>query len=318
MREIKKLSLAGIAVVLLLSVVLSSPVRAQSADVLYFEETGHSITGEFLKYYQSVENAMLLFGFPITEEFIDEITGQKTQYFQHMRLDITVDNKGTTVQIAPLGQMLYDKNAPATPLNTTNAACRTSPNTGKQVCYDFLRFYETYKGAKYLGDPISNLIEQDERIVQYFENARLEWRPELPAGQKIGVSNLGQIYYDRHVSSDGLDTTGRNIIVSSIPEIKVNTFVSKALISANESQKIFVVVQDNNLKPIEGAMITINVHKPGEMGKGYRAPETDENGISVFQFNVGDLPVKQLVNVDVKIEYSGTSTQSESWFRVWW
>ena len=245
----------GIIAVLILSIMLVSPVKAQTTDVLYFEETGHSITGAILEYYQSVEDGMLLFGFPITEEFIDENDGQKTQYFQHVRLDITEDANGSSVQIAPLGTLLYNENTPVTPLITTNTACRTSPNTGKQVCYDFLRFYEAHNGAKYLGDPISNLVEQDGRIVQYFENARLEWRPELPAGQKIGVSNLGQIYYDQRVGSDGLDTTGRNIIVSSIPEVKVNTFVSKALIPANSYQKIFVIVQDKNLKPIQGAMI---------------------------------------------------------------
>jgi len=318
MREIKKLTLIGITLVLTLSVALSSPVKAQSTDVLYFEETGHSITGVILEYYQSVEDAMLLFGFPITEEFTDENDGQRTQYFQHMRLDITSGKDGPSVKIAPLGKLLYDENAAATPLNTMNTACRTSAATGKQVCYDFLRFYEAHNGAKYLGDPISNLIEQNGRIVQYFENARLEWRPELPAGQKIGVSNLGQIYYNLRVGSNGLDTTGRNIILSSIPEVKANTFVSKALIPANSSQQVFVVVRDKNLKPVQGAMITINIHKPGELGDAYRAPVTDENGISIFEFNVGNLPVKQVVNVDVKVDYSGTSTQSESWFRIWW
>jgi len=318
MREIKKLTLIGITLVLALSVVLSSPVKAQSTDVLYFEETGHSITGVILEYYQSVEDAMLLFGFPITEEFTDENDGQRTQYFQHMRLDITSGKDGPSVKIAPLGKLLYDENAAATPLNTMNTACRTSAATGKQVCYDFLRFYEAHNGAKYLGDPISNLIEQNGRIVQYFENARLEWRPELPAGQKIGVSNLGQIYYNQRVGSNGLETTGRNIILSAIPEVKANTFVSKALIPANSSQQVFVVVRDKNLKPVQGAMITINIHKPGELGDAYRAPATDENGISVFEFNVGDFPVKQVVNVDVKVDYSGTSTLSESWFRIWW
>ena len=318
MRVIKKLYITGTIFVLILSIILVSPVKAQTTDTLYFEETGHSITGVILEYYQTVEDAMLLFGFPITEEFTDENTGQRTQYFQHVRLDITESTSGPTVQIAPLGTLLYDENAPATPLNTVNTACRISQNTGKQICYDFLRFYEAHHGAKYLGEPISNLIEQDRRIVQYFENGRLEWRPELPAGQKIGVSNLGQIYYNQEIGPDGQNATGQNIIVSSIPEVKVSTFVSKALIAANSSQKIFVIVQDKNLQPVQGAMINIIIHKPGELGEGYRAPATDKNGISVFEFNVGDLPIKQVMNVDVDVDYSGVRTESESWFRVWW
>jgi len=318
MREIKRIWIGILFLLTLTVVALPGSVRAQSPDVLYFEETGHSITGIILDYYQSVEDAMLLFGFPITEEFVDENDGQRTQYFQHMRLDIVTGESGNSIQIAPLGKLLYDENAPATPLNTMSTACKTSARTGKQVCYDFLRFYHAHEGAKYLGEPISNLIEQNGRIVQYFENARLEWRPELPAGQKIGVSNLGQIYYDQKIGSHGLELNGNFIIAASVPEVKVNTFVARALIPADSSQTIFVVVQDKNLEPVEGAMVTINIHKPGELGDAYRAPATDEHGVSIFEFNIGELPVKQVVNVDVKVDYSGTTTLSESWFRIWW
>jgi len=54
----------------------------------YFPETSHWVSGPFLDKYNSVEEPELLFGYPITEEFDDPISGYLVQYFQRARFEL--------------------------------------------------------------------------------------------------------------------------------------------------------------------------------------------------------------------------------------
>ena len=45
------------------------PAKAQQTVGHYFSETGHNVTGEFWAFYQSVPDAAVIFGMPITEQF---------------------------------------------------------------------------------------------------------------------------------------------------------------------------------------------------------------------------------------------------------
>jgi hypothetical protein len=42
-------------------------VRAQPPESVYFEATGHYVQGEFLKFYLSASDPLLMFGYPITD-----------------------------------------------------------------------------------------------------------------------------------------------------------------------------------------------------------------------------------------------------------
>ena len=54
---------------------------AQSEESRYFPETGHVVSGDFLRFYEQVTNAEFVFGYPITDEFTDQTTGMLVQYF---------------------------------------------------------------------------------------------------------------------------------------------------------------------------------------------------------------------------------------------
>jgi hypothetical protein len=84
MREIKRI----VSIILLIgflagaSEVVWAKVLPQSSDQLYVPETKHWIRGDFLRFYQNASDPLLLFGYPITDEFVDPETGLQTQYFQ--------------------------------------------------------------------------------------------------------------------------------------------------------------------------------------------------------------------------------------------
>ncbi len=148
--------------------------------------------GEFLNYYQSTSDPLLLLGYPITDELIDPINGQKTQYFQRARLDLEYEEgEDLVIRRAPLGRLIYEEGSPPASVPINSFACKHFPKTGKNVCYAFLQFYSANNGPDAFGEPISNLEYQDGRYVQYYEYARMEWRPDSTGGQRVALTDLG-------------------------------------------------------------------------------------------------------------------------------
>jgi uncharacterized protein YvpB len=54
-------------------------------DILYFEETGHSIVGDFRAFWEK-NNGLALFGYPISAEFSEN--GKTVQYFERARFEL--------------------------------------------------------------------------------------------------------------------------------------------------------------------------------------------------------------------------------------
>jgi hypothetical protein len=298
---------------------LAGTVRAQSSDQLYVPETGHWIRGEFLKFYQSVDDSLLLFGYPITDEFIDSTDQIKTQYFQRARFDLVESPSGQTVQLAPLGVYSHETGVPTAPFSTNSPACREFDATGKSVCYAFLQFYDEHKGAQYFGNPISDAEIRNDRIVQYFERASMEWRPEMPAGQRVVLTDLGILYYDSHVGDPSrLEPNQSNIISIPLVTLQAHAFVAQALIPADGTQVLYIITQDQNFAPVQGALARVTVTLPNGQKGVYRPPLTNADGVTQLVFSLKDIPVRDIVQVEVDTEYMGLQAQSSTWFRIWW
>lgn len=63
--------------------------------------------------------------------------------------------------------------------------------TGHNVGWPFLPFYHSYGGLDIFGYPRTEAFQQDGLAVQYFQRARMEYHPELPTGQQVQLSLLG-------------------------------------------------------------------------------------------------------------------------------
>ena len=127
----------GIFIVLL--IILTSiyqPAVADTVDSRWFPLTRHSVKGEFLKFYQNAPDPLTLFGYPITDAFVDQ-TGHQTQYFQRARFDLLMTDKGPSVVLANLGWFLYDDKGVPVDFAQSGPTCRPFPETGKNVCYAF-------------------------------------------------------------------------------------------------------------------------------------------------------------------------------------
>ncbi len=306
---------------LLLTVILAgvnwTSVHAQSDDFKYFSETGHNVKGEFLKFYNGNPNATLVYGYPITEEITSK-DGKTVQYFQRARFEYRADlPEGQRVHVTLLGRETYSA---ASPLNAYNTlACRMYNETGFPVCFAFLEFFDKYGGVSQFGYPISPFEYHDNMIVQYFEKTRLEWQPWKPEGQRVVVSDLGRIYFDKLGEDPGYLAPAKSLdnSATAVTTLQVRAFVWKAVTLATDSQLIFIIVQDQGLQPIPSANCTATVHWPDGRGDSSTVV-TNTNGVGMVALSYTNQQYGSLIYTDVACEYNGLSGKTTTSFRIWY
>jgi hypothetical protein len=292
---------------------LGGSVQAQTTDSRYFAETGHNVSGDFLRYYQSVPNPTLVFGYPLTEQFISK-DGKTVQYFQRARFEV---DPSQGVKLTPLGRETY---TPDRQLVINNQlACRTFAETGYAVCFAFLEFFEQNGGVAQFGYPISPFEFRNNQIVQYFEKARFEWRPGMAEGQRVGLTDLGRIYFDQlgedlaFLRPVPRGDAGPNSILS----LQVHAFPNKAVTTASDEQTIYVLVRDQNRQPIAGASGKATIHLPS--GDTFDQDILISNkGIGKLTFPFLNQPNGKLVYVDIHVSYSDLRGKTTTSFRIWY
>lgn len=309
----------GLSILLIVAIFLFAQSATSYAQVpgpqQSFPETGFTVGGEFLTYYRTIAQPMVTLGYPISNEEEDPLTGKLVQYFLFGRLELDpTAPQGQRVSISNLGELLYTSGAPLADIPTNGPTCRLFKKTGKSVCHNFLLFYDGNEGARNFGNPISQVEIHDGRMVQYFEKVRLEWRPEAPAGMRMAVSPLGKYYYDRVLNGKAQ----KDLANIKVEDITVRAFPAHALATSNSHESLYVIVQDQALKPVPQAMVGVIVTLPSGHQEYYRSNVTNQDGISTIDIPVGDVPVKEIVKIEVVASYSGMEKRTNTWFRVWW
>ena len=297
------------------------PAKAQQTIGHYFSQTGHNVTGEFWAFYQGVPDADQIFGMPITEQFqTADGSGLSVQYFEKVRFELHPNQPiGQRVVLSDLGTKLYRAGAPSINL-TTAGACQALNGFG--ICYEFLTFYNEHGGKDRFGNPISGSeFQPGGRLVQYFERARFEWHPELADGQNVLLADLGGIYFNTHEDAAWLNSSLPldNIPRLIKPPVSLQTlaFVARSVTLPEDTQKVFVIVQDQTLSPVPGANGTVTVHLAAGRVLVYPVT-TDENGIGVvpsisFSGQLPGIPV----TVDVSMSYQGLTASTSTSFLIW-
>jgi hypothetical protein len=288
---------------------------AQEDGRLYVPETGHWITNDFLATYQSVSDPQSIFGYPITDAFINPTTQHVVQYFQRALFELHPENPPELrVEIKRLGEYLYKKGE-VLPMLSNSPACQYFPDTGHQVCYAFLEFFKDHGGIAQFGYPISDIEIQEGRLVQYFQRACFEWHPELTTGHRVVLANLGQRYFDiRHENPQRLRPGST---IRTILSLKVRAFPGNAVMAPKGTQSIFVILQDQNLQPISNATVVLTVRYPSGKEDRYLADPTDNNGIAMVRFPMND-QTPGTVEVTVRVSFDTFEQTTRTSFRIWW
>jgi len=289
----------------------------QEIDGRYYPQTGHFIRNEFLDFYLTETNAELLFGYPITEAFIQPNTNVLVQYFEKTRLEFHPDNpRGQQIQITPLGTFMYEPKEPF-PFQANDNQCQTIDNYS--VCLAFLEFYKTNGSENLFGKPISGMELDGDRIIQNFENARLEYFPEGSSiGQYIKVINLGrQYFYANGEDPSLLPPITNNSISNEIIELSVYAFPFKAVSTTSDIEPIYVIVLDQSLQPVSNVSVSVALRSPGGEPHNYLFDPTNEKGITVLDIPLGGLNLPSgIVLVEVNAIHSDIQNQTITSFRI--
>ncbi len=313
------MSLRLLAPILMACLLIASwaPVRAQEQETQYFSETGHNVSGDFLAFYKNNPNASLLYGYPITESFASK-DGKTVQYFQRARFELRTDlPEGQRVQLTPLGRETF---VSAGSLVVNSAfACRTFAETGFSICFAFLEFFDKHGGVAQFGYPISGFEYHENKLVQYFEKARLEWQPWRAEGQRVVVSDLGRLYFDKLGEDPALLAPVSPIgnIPMTITNIQVRAFAWKAVTLSTDNQVFFVIVQDQNMQPVANATCTAIVHWPNGANDS-TIINTNVNGVGIISLSFTNQPYGSLIYTDITCKYDTLSAITTTSFRIWY
>src|SRR5688572_3143343 len=306
-----------VASILVLTILLDSwgSAQAQSADVQYFPETGHNVRGDFLRFYKSVQDPKLVFGYPITEQMTSK-DGKTAQYFQRARFEYRAElPEDQRIELTLLGQASY---RPGAQLNIDNSSGCQLFATGYRVCFTFLDFYNANGGAAQFGNPLSPFEFHDHLIVQYFEKARFEWRADRPEGQRVVITDLGRYYFDQlgedqtHLKPvKPLDAT-----INPVLSIKVRAFVRKPIMGSSGQQTIYVIVQSQTSQAISDATGRAIIYWPDGRTEEYFFT-TSNTGIVTVSFSFNDERPGELVLVEIAVRYQGLAGTTRTSFRIW-
>jgi hypothetical protein len=295
-------------------------VQAQTPPSQYFPQTGHTVQGDFLRFFSS-RGGLEIFGYPLTEAFVEN--GRLVQYFQRARMEVRPENpEASRVQ---LGQLAVELGYTAPPISAADVPPANDPNhrffpqTGHTSAYAFLNYFDTRGGAEIFGYPITEFKQENGRIVQYFQRAKMEWHPELPANQRVQLGNLGEIYATTRLDPSFLQPGSAQIApnVQQVISLRVTASLRQSITGPTGQQTLYVYVIDQRGKPVQGASSLAVVRFPSGDGS-VTLPATDANGHAQATFDLGQLKPGQSVVVQVRSSWAALVQETQTSFFVWW
>ncbi|GAB4476572.1 MAG: hypothetical protein Kow0088_14510 [Anaerolineales bacterium] len=293
----------------------------QGEEPRYYPETGHTVSGEFLKKYLQATDPEKIYGLPITEPFYSDQAQRIVQYFENARFELFPENPSELrVRVTPLGQMmLYHQSAIPVKIPYPFSRCRYFPETGFSVCHEFLDFFEKHGGVRIFGYPISELIIEDGYFVQYFQLLRIEWAGGAMDSADVRVAPLGRRFFSLVREDQRLlaAVLVNNNAPQQIQSMTVRAFPERAVTSTSGAQSIFVLTQDQNDRPIANALIGLRVSLPDGSEANPPSPKfSDENGITRFDFPYQSSRLG-LAIIQIQAQYGNLQATSETSFRIW-
>jgi len=188
--------------------IVACAAPAQGAGSIFFPQTGHNLSHGFKSYWE-MYGGLAIFGYPITEEFIEE--GATVQYFERARFEWRPGSwpERYDVELGLLGDWVATQrnllsSAPFQHAGPSSDAVEWGngwgstiyfPQTGHNLGGGFGAYWKKYGGLAIFGYPISEEFQEDGLTVQYFERQRFEWHPGAwPERFDVELGLLGSEY----------------------------------------------------------------------------------------------------------------------------
>jgi hypothetical protein len=313
--------LASLIGLVLLGWTLTPRVTAQQGDDRrWFHETGHGVRQPFIDYFNRT-GGVAQHGYPITDDYVDPQTGLLVQYFEKSRLEWHPGNpEPYRVQLGLLSEELGKRQAPPTLSGLVNDPnCRFFDATGHIVCHAFLEYFDRNGGLDRFGYPITGFIIENERTVQYFQRARMEWHPDQPRGHQVQLAPLGYIYYlqaglPRHRLAP---SEPPNQAVGRVDSLVARGSVMNPVAVSNGPQTAFVYVTNQLGEPLGGAAVSLVIHY-ADRDEVLILPPTSASGVSFRTFTIWPTIPGTIVSMEFIIGYDSLQGNTRTSFLVWY
>jgi hypothetical protein len=265
-------ALSLFSVLLIISTVLFPVASLQAAPaqpgdyVRYFPETGHNLSGQVNAFYAR-HGGQAIFGLPITEVITDGEV--RVQYFERARFELRP--KGIALTL--IGRAVSAKRSdPAFAcLAESTAPHRTYyPQSSHTLGGAFDWFWQSHGGLAIFGYPISEEFVEQGVLVQYFERARFEYRPEH-VGAEVQISMLGRAYAQRRGVTERL--------LAPVPPM-VQLGIASIVIPASAQHNVALATQKfDGVEVAPGGELSF-LQTIGEVSarKGYKSGQAIVNG----------------------------------------
>jgi plastocyanin len=179
-----------------------APIRpfTDTPDHRFFAATNHTLNFGFKSFWEQ-NGGLALFGYPISEEFLERGTDgviRTVQYFERARFEYHDDLPALPygVEMGLLSEERVAGRLHESPFLPARADAATDgqffPQTGHTLAGPFAAFWQTNGGLALFGYPISEPLTETgpdgvARTVQYFERYRFEYHAET------GTVELGRL-----------------------------------------------------------------------------------------------------------------------------
>jgi hypothetical protein len=191
---------------------------AAQGDQRTFPETGQTVSGAFLRYWDS-HGGLSQQGLPISKQMQEKSdTDGKlytVQYFERAVFEMHPENTAPNdVLLMLVGVFRYKQKYPAVggaPGQQPNTAAGSVAfqQTGKRLGGPFLDYWRSHGGLAQQGYPISDEFQEKSDLngqtyrVQYFERAVFEWHSENQPHYDVLLSQLGTFRYKESYVTEG-------------------------------------------------------------------------------------------------------------------
>ncbi len=187
---------------------LRPPVALGQTSSYTFQQTGKTVQGKFLTYWNG-HGGVAQQGYPISEELrqTSDTDGKiyTVQYFERAVFEMHPENSAPNdVLLSLLGNFAYkQKYSGGAPGQQANASAGSVlfKETGHRVGGKFLAYWNGHGGLAQQGYPISEEFQEKSDLdgktytVQYFERAVFEMHPENKPPFDVLLSQLGTLQY---------------------------------------------------------------------------------------------------------------------------
>jgi hypothetical protein len=203
-------------ILLLALLALFTPLPAQAATKICFNEVPNCVEGRFAEYWRQ-NGGLPIFGFPLSAAHQEQVEGKRylVQLFERNRFELHAEKQRPyDVLLGRLGDerlRQIGRNWQNDPKlsGAPGDLCFFSKLTGHATCSDFFIYFRThgleFDGKKgfseaesiaLFGLPITEAAQETGSdgkpyLTQWFERARFEFHPDLPEPYKVLLGRLG-------------------------------------------------------------------------------------------------------------------------------